>query len=182
MQNHCWNPNIQCLIKHLRVCLDVSLWSECRIPTSSHQSFRRKWLTWTNTWWDFTNQHANEKHLTSLTLSPPVLASCRWEKSWESIGWKSLHESCQSIHRWVEPRIGNLKHCHVKNSTHYNFSHFAHAGRAIRHRGDYACIVLCDHRYSRTGTLQKLPEWIRSSTRTHASFGPAFASIRKVTF
>ncbi|KAI7802478.1 ATP-dependent DNA helicase DDX11 isoform X1 [Triplophysa rosa] len=52
-------------------------------------------------------------------------------------------------------------------------------GRAIRHRGDYACIVLCDHRYSRTGTLQKLPEWIRSSTRTHTSFGPAFASIRK---
>ncbi|MCI4379479.1 hypothetical protein PGIGA_G00228850 [Pangasianodon gigas] len=52
-------------------------------------------------------------------------------------------------------------------------------GRAIRHRGDYACIVLCDRRYARTGTLQKLPEWIRSSTRTHSSFGPAFASIRK---
>uniref|UniRef100_A0A671LJ31 ATP-dependent helicase C-terminal domain-containing protein n=1 Tax=Sinocyclocheilus anshuiensis TaxID=1608454 RepID=A0A671LJ31_9TELE len=42
-----------------------------------------------------------------------------------------------------------------------------HAGRAIRHRGDYACIVLCDHRYARSGTLQKLPEWIRSSTHTH---------------
>uniref|UniRef100_A0AAR2J949 Helicase ATP-binding domain-containing protein n=1 Tax=Pygocentrus nattereri TaxID=42514 RepID=A0AAR2J949_PYGNA len=53
-------------------------------------------------------------------------------------------------------------------------------GRAIRHRGDYACIVLCDRRYSRTGTLQKLPEWIRSSTHTHSSFGPAFASIRRV--
>ncbi|TSL75307.1 ATP-dependent DNA helicase DDX11 [Bagarius yarrelli] len=52
-------------------------------------------------------------------------------------------------------------------------------GRAIRHRGDYACIVLCDRRYARTGTLQKLPEWIRSSTRTQSSFGPAFASIRK---
>ncbi|KAG7332962.1 hypothetical protein KOW79_003097 [Hemibagrus wyckioides] len=52
-------------------------------------------------------------------------------------------------------------------------------GRAIRHRGDYACIVLCDRRYARTGTLQKLPEWIRSSTRTHSNFGPAFASIRK---
>lgn len=62
----------------------------------------------------------------------------------------------------------------------HHFSRFVHAGRAIRHRGDYACIVLCDHRYSRTGTLQKLPEWIRSSTRTHTSFGPAFASIRKV--
>ncbi|XP_056334516.1 ATP-dependent DNA helicase DDX11 [Danio aesculapii] len=52
-------------------------------------------------------------------------------------------------------------------------------GRAIRHRGDYACIVLCDHRYARTGTLQKLPEWIQSSTRTHATFGPAFASARR---
>uniref|UniRef100_A0A8B9H4E6 DEAD/H (Asp-Glu-Ala-Asp/His) box helicase 11 n=1 Tax=Astyanax mexicanus TaxID=7994 RepID=A0A8B9H4E6_ASTMX len=52
-------------------------------------------------------------------------------------------------------------------------------GRAIRHRGDYACIVLCDRRYSRSGTLQKLPQWIRSSTHTHSSFGPAFASIRK---
>uniref|UniRef100_A0A672PVM0 ATP-dependent helicase C-terminal domain-containing protein n=1 Tax=Sinocyclocheilus grahami TaxID=75366 RepID=A0A672PVM0_SINGR len=38
-----------------------------------------------------------------------------------------------------------------------------HAGRAIHHRGDYACIVLCDHRYARSGTLQKRPEWIRST-------------------
>ncbi|XP_018974476.2 ATP-dependent DNA helicase DDX11 isoform X2 [Cyprinus carpio] len=52
-------------------------------------------------------------------------------------------------------------------------------GRAIRHRGDYACIVLCDHRYARSGTLQKLPEWIRSSTHTHTTFGPAFASVRR---
>ncbi|KAK2894469.1 hypothetical protein Q8A67_011698 [Cirrhinus molitorella] len=52
-------------------------------------------------------------------------------------------------------------------------------GRAIRHRGDYACIVLCDHRYARSGTLQKLPEWIRSSTHTHTTFGPAFASARR---
>uniref|UniRef100_A0A672PJL8 ATP-dependent DNA helicase DDX11 n=1 Tax=Sinocyclocheilus grahami TaxID=75366 RepID=A0A672PJL8_SINGR len=52
-------------------------------------------------------------------------------------------------------------------------------GRAIRHRGDYACIMLCDQRYARSGTLQKLPEWIRSSTHTHTTFGPAFASIRR---
>ncbi|XP_030646577.1 ATP-dependent DNA helicase DDX11 [Chanos chanos] len=52
-------------------------------------------------------------------------------------------------------------------------------GRAIRHRGDYACMVLCDRRYSRPATLQKLPEWIRTSTQTYASFGPAFASVRK---
>ncbi|CAL8263560.1 unnamed protein product [Merluccius merluccius] len=52
-------------------------------------------------------------------------------------------------------------------------------GRAIRHRGDYASIVLCDRRYSRPTTLSKLPEWIRTQTSTHASFGPAFAALRK---
>uniref|UniRef100_A0A8C1IHL4 DEAD/H (Asp-Glu-Ala-Asp/His) box helicase 11 n=1 Tax=Cyprinus carpio TaxID=7962 RepID=A0A8C1IHL4_CYPCA len=30
----------------------------------------------------------------------------------------------------------------------------------------------------RSCTLQKLPEWIRSSTHTHTRFGPSFASIR----
>uniref|UniRef100_A0A8C7RTQ9 ATP-dependent DNA helicase DDX11 n=1 Tax=Oncorhynchus mykiss TaxID=8022 RepID=A0A8C7RTQ9_ONCMY len=53
-------------------------------------------------------------------------------------------------------------------------------GRAIRHREDYACIVLCDRRYSRPATLAKLPDWIRAHTHTHTSFGPAFASLRRV--
>uniref|UniRef100_A0A3B3RBN8 ATP-dependent DNA helicase DDX11 n=1 Tax=Paramormyrops kingsleyae TaxID=1676925 RepID=A0A3B3RBN8_9TELE len=53
-------------------------------------------------------------------------------------------------------------------------------GRAIRHRGDYACIVLLDRRYSRPGTLQKLPEWIRNRTQVQPTFGPAFGGIRKV--
>ncbi|XP_042559674.1 ATP-dependent DNA helicase DDX11 isoform X2 [Clupea harengus] len=52
-------------------------------------------------------------------------------------------------------------------------------GRAIRHRGDYACVVLLDRRFSRPATLQKIPDWIRTSMHTHTSFGPAFASIRK---
>ncbi|KAM9815513.1 ATP-dependent DNA helicase DDX11 isoform X2 [Syngnathus typhle] len=52
-------------------------------------------------------------------------------------------------------------------------------GRAIRHRGDYSSIVLCDRRYSRPGTLAKLPAWIRSHTRTYQSFGPAFGALRK---
>ncbi|XP_048868858.1 ATP-dependent DNA helicase DDX11 isoform X2 [Brienomyrus brachyistius] len=52
-------------------------------------------------------------------------------------------------------------------------------GRAIRHRGDYACIVLLDRRYSRPGTLQKLPEWIRIRTQVQPTFGPAFGGIRK---
>ncbi|KAM9352520.1 ATP-dependent DNA helicase DDX11 [Symphorus nematophorus] len=52
-------------------------------------------------------------------------------------------------------------------------------GRAIRHRGDYSSMVLCDRRYSRPATLSKLPAWIRGRTSTHASFGPAFAALRK---
>ncbi|KAM8971856.1 ATP-dependent DNA helicase DDX11 [Pelodytes ibericus] len=52
-------------------------------------------------------------------------------------------------------------------------------GRAIRHRGDYASIVLLDHRYSRPAILGKLPQWIRNSTQVKPSFRPAFATIRK---
>ncbi|KAM5169870.1 ATP-dependent DNA helicase DDX11 isoform 2-T3 [Mantella aurantiaca] len=52
-------------------------------------------------------------------------------------------------------------------------------GRAIRHRGDYASIVLLDHRYSRPAIFSKLPQWIRNSTEIKLAFGPAFASIRK---
>uniref|UniRef100_A0A669CG55 ATP-dependent DNA helicase DDX11 n=1 Tax=Oreochromis niloticus TaxID=8128 RepID=A0A669CG55_ORENI len=48
-------------------------------------------------------------------------------------------------------------------------------GRAIRHRGDYSSIVLCDRRYSRPATLSKLPTWIKDRTTTHMTFGPAFA-------
>ncbi|XP_053321462.1 ATP-dependent DNA helicase DDX11 [Spea bombifrons] len=52
-------------------------------------------------------------------------------------------------------------------------------GRAIRHRGDYASIVLLDHRYSRPAILGKLPQWIRSSTQVKPAFGAAFAAVRK---
>uniref|UniRef100_A0A7N8YQD7 ATP-dependent DNA helicase DDX11 n=1 Tax=Mastacembelus armatus TaxID=205130 RepID=A0A7N8YQD7_9TELE len=52
-------------------------------------------------------------------------------------------------------------------------------GRAIRHRGDYSSIVLCDRRYSRPATLSKLPTWIRDRTSTCTTFGPAFSALRK---
>uniref|UniRef100_A0A4W3J3M8 ATP-dependent DNA helicase DDX11 n=1 Tax=Callorhinchus milii TaxID=7868 RepID=A0A4W3J3M8_CALMI len=53
-------------------------------------------------------------------------------------------------------------------------------GRVIRHREDYASIVLLDHRYSRPSILSKLPAWIRGRTESKASFGSAFGAVSKV--
>ncbi|XP_043564851.1 ATP-dependent DNA helicase DDX11 isoform X2 [Chiloscyllium plagiosum] len=52
-------------------------------------------------------------------------------------------------------------------------------GRAIRHREDYAAIVLLDHRYTRSNILSKLPTWIRARTKAETSFGPALGAIGK---
>ncbi|XP_051886100.1 ATP-dependent DNA helicase DDX11 [Pristis pectinata] len=52
-------------------------------------------------------------------------------------------------------------------------------GRAIRHREDYANIVLLDHRYTQPRILSKLPVWIRGRTQTEVSFGPALGAIGK---
>uniref|UniRef100_A0A8C9PEK8 ATP-dependent DNA helicase DDX11 n=1 Tax=Spermophilus dauricus TaxID=99837 RepID=A0A8C9PEK8_SPEDA len=52
-------------------------------------------------------------------------------------------------------------------------------GRAIRHQRDFASIVLLDQRYARPSTLAKLPAWIRDRVEVKATFGPAFAAIRK---
>lgn len=53
-------------------------------------------------------------------------------------------------------------------------------GRAVRHRNDYACVVLLDKRYSRPKTQQALPTWIQRSLVTHEKFGLAFQAISKV--
>ncbi|KAF9331459.1 ATP-dependent DNA helicase chl1 [Podila minutissima] len=46
-------------------------------------------------------------------------------------------------------------------------------GRAIRHRGDYAVIVLLDKRYDTPRIRKKLPRWIGSSIEVCEQFGPA---------
>ncbi|KFH65683.1 hypothetical protein MVEG_09156 [Podila verticillata NRRL 6337] len=46
-------------------------------------------------------------------------------------------------------------------------------GRAIRHRGDYAAIVLLDKRYDTPRIRKKLPGWIGSSIEVCGQFGPA---------
>ena len=54
------------------------------------------------------------------------------------------------------------------------------SGRAIRHRRDYACIILLDQRYSKKSVQNKLPSWIQSRLHVHPRFGPAFAALNKV--
>lgn len=50
-------------------------------------------------------------------------------------------------------------------------------GRAIRHRGDYAAIVLVDRRYG-TGRIQgKLPGWIREGVREAKGFKEAVGEV-----
>lgn len=56
----------------------------------------------------------------------------------------------------------------------------SHPGRAIRHQKDFASIVLLDQRYARPPILAKLPAWIRDRVEVKATFGPAFAALRKV--
>ncbi|XP_078369659.1 ATP-dependent DNA helicase DDX11-like isoform X2 [Oculina patagonica] len=52
-------------------------------------------------------------------------------------------------------------------------------GRAIRHRGDYATILLLDQRYGSARIQKSLPGWISNRLQHQARFGSAFAAIRK---
>ena len=53
-------------------------------------------------------------------------------------------------------------------------------GRAIRHKDDYATILLLDQRYARPSVQSKLPAWIQTRMQTMSRFGPAFAMMSKV--
>lgn len=52
-------------------------------------------------------------------------------------------------------------------------------GRAIRHKDDYATILLVDQRYQRPSISKALPSWIRDSLAAHSKFGTAFAAIQQ---
>ena len=55
------------------------------------------------------------------------------------------------------------------------------AGRAIRHREDYAVIVLADQRYARPSVTSKLPAWISRQLTTLDKFPSALTAISKVS-
>ncbi|KAL4907620.1 hypothetical protein BDW74DRAFT_166311 [Aspergillus multicolor] len=50
-------------------------------------------------------------------------------------------------------------------------------GRAIRHRYDYAAIVLIDKRYGRFNIQEKLPGWIKQSLEKDSALSPAAATL-----
>ena len=53
-------------------------------------------------------------------------------------------------------------------------------GRAIRHREDYAVIVLADQRYARPSVGSKLPTWISRQLTRLDKFPPAVSTVSKV--
>ena len=51
-------------------------------------------------------------------------------------------------------------------------------GRAIRHRGDYAAILMVDRRYGSQRIQAKLPGWIRGSLRNDASLVEVVSGLK----
>ena len=45
-------------------------------------------------------------------------------------------------------------------------------GRAVRHKGDWASLLLLDRRYATTSIRNKLPKWIGSGLIVRDGFGP----------
>ncbi|XP_071452150.1 ATP-dependent DNA helicase DDX11 [Hetaerina americana] len=52
-------------------------------------------------------------------------------------------------------------------------------GRCIRHRGDYAAMLLLDMRYARSQTQAALPAWLCNSVTVQQTFGGALGCINK---
>ncbi|XP_065202076.1 ATP-dependent DNA helicase DDX11 [Planococcus citri] len=52
-------------------------------------------------------------------------------------------------------------------------------GRAVRHKDDYATVLLLDHRYSRPHIQSALPKWMKPSLQTCEKFGPVFSAVTK---
>ena len=53
-------------------------------------------------------------------------------------------------------------------------------GRAIRHRGDFASLVLIDKRYARPTIPSKLPQWLATSFHSMTNFSSTSAAIEQV--
>ena len=50
-------------------------------------------------------------------------------------------------------------------------------GRAVRHKGDWACIVLVDERWEGQRVREKLAGWIRESVSGGSGFGEVVGKV-----
>ena len=51
-------------------------------------------------------------------------------------------------------------------------------GRAIRHKGDYATIVLADQRFGKASVHERLPRWISQQLIQPGSFEQTLGAVR----
>lgn len=52
-------------------------------------------------------------------------------------------------------------------------------GRSVRHKNDYASVLLIDQRYSKTKYIKALPEWIQKSVKVEQKFGPVIGLLAR---
>ncbi len=55
-------------------------------------------------------------------------------------------------------------------------------GRVIRHKGDWAAIILADARWAAPGSTnprRKLPAWIQESLQVASGFGEAYSKLTR---
>lgn len=52
-------------------------------------------------------------------------------------------------------------------------------GRAVRHRNDYATVLLLDERYNRASVKNALPDWIKRSLKV-CNYEETFNNLQKV--
>ena len=50
-------------------------------------------------------------------------------------------------------------------------------GRAIRHKGDYASILLVDHRFGYSSVRSQLPGWIQARLEQYPDFSRTFGAL-----
>jgi len=50
-------------------------------------------------------------------------------------------------------------------------------GRAIRHRADYAAMLMLDQRYATRGVVDRLPKWIGGRMQAPATFDAALGQL-----
>ncbi|KAI5988422.1 helicase C-terminal domain-containing protein, partial [Pisolithus albus] len=83
----------------------------------------------------------------------------------------------------MEIKIGNTRNPHSKDAGSELYENMCMnavnqtIGRAIRHRSDWASLILLDHRYSMASIRQKLPSWIQDGVFICDTFGQAMKQL-----